>query len=76
MVVENAFGILAERWRVFDRHLPLSIDNADKVIQAATCLHNYLMEDKDLSKIVSKLNLEGHQYSNGCVVLWMPRLSG
>ena len=32
MVVEGAFGILAHRWRVFDRRLPLSTDNADKVI--------------------------------------------
>ena len=76
MVVEGAFGILAQRWRVFDRRLPLSTDNADKVIQAAVCLHNYLTEDKDLSKIVSELNPEGCQYGDGSVVLWIPRLSG
>ena len=76
MVIENAFGILAQRWRVFDRCLPLSMDNADKVIQAAVCLHNYLTEDKDLSKIVSELNPEGWQDRNGSVILWIPRLSG
>ena len=76
MVVEGAFGILAQCWRVFDRWLPLSTDNTHKVIQAAVCLHNYLTEDKDLSKIVSELNPEGCQYGNGSVVLWIPRLSG
>ena len=76
MVVQGAFGILAQRWRIFDRRLPLSTDNADKVIQAAVYLHNYLTEDKDLSKIVSELNPEGRQYGDGSVVLWIPRLSG
>ena len=70
LVVENAFGILAQR------HLPLSMNNVDKVIHATACLHNYLTEDKDLSKIVSELNPEGHQYGNGSVVLWMTQLSG
>ena len=51
MVVENAFGILAMQWRIFDRRMPLSTENADKVIQAAACLHNYLTEEKDFSKI-------------------------
>ena len=76
MVVESAFGILAQRWRVFDSRLPLSTDNADKVIQAAVCLHNYLTEDKDLNKIISELNPDGCQYGDGSVVLWIPRLSG
>ena len=76
MVVENAFGILAMRWRIFDRRMPLSTENADKVIQAATCLHNYLTEEKDFSKITAELNPEGRSYGNGSVVLWLPRLAG
>ena len=41
-ISENAFGILVQRWRVFDRWMYLSDKNAIKVIQAATVLHNYL----------------------------------
>ena len=41
-ISENAFGILVQRWRVFDRRMYLSDENAIKVIQAATVLHNYL----------------------------------
>ena len=41
-IVENAFCILVQRWRVFDRRMHLSDHNAIKVIQAATVLHNYL----------------------------------
>ena len=33
MVVENSFGILAMRWRLFERRLALFEDNADKVIK-------------------------------------------
>ena len=54
----------------------LSTENADKVIQAAACLHNYLTEEKDFSKITAELNPEGRSYGNGSVVLWLPRLAG
>ena len=56
MCVENAFGILAQRWRIFNRRIPLSADNADNVIKAACCLHNYLTEDKDYENICAELN--------------------
>ena len=45
------FGILAQRWRIFNRRILLSADNADNVIKAACCLYNYLTEDKKLRKI-------------------------
>ena len=41
-VVENAFRILAQRWRVFQRRLCLKASNVDKVIKACVVLHNYL----------------------------------
>ena len=40
-ISENAFRILVQRWRVFDRRMCLSDHNAIKVIQAATILHNF-----------------------------------
>lgn len=43
-VVENAFGILANRWRLFRTTIPLHPDNVGKITLAAVCLHNFLSE--------------------------------
>jgi len=39
-VVEQAFGLPAARWRIFQRRITLSPDNAQKVVQAAIILHS------------------------------------
>ena len=41
-VVENAFGILAKKWRVFDRTMEMQETTVKKVIMATCILHNYL----------------------------------
>lgn len=41
-VVENAFGILATRFRVFLQPLNISVENVDAVVLASCTLHNYL----------------------------------
>ena len=41
-VVENAFGILSSRWRIFRRPIIASLNKAILVTKAACCLHNYL----------------------------------
>ena len=75
MVVENAFGILAMRWRLFDRRLALCADNADKVIKACCVLHNFLTPIKDYDDIATELNPDGRNYNqNG--MLYLPRLRG
>ncbi|CAB3248382.1 unnamed protein product [Arctia plantaginis] len=40
--VENAFGILRARFRVFQGPMQVQPDMANKIVQAAYCLHNYL----------------------------------
>lgn len=42
--IENAFGILTARWRIFKSPLQMHPDNADYVIKAAICLHNLFIE--------------------------------
>lgn len=43
-VIENAFGILASRWRIFRRPIALHPDTTDHIILSAICLHNMLRE--------------------------------
>ncbi len=42
-VIENAFGILAHRWRVFLTTIKLSPEKVTDVIFAAWCLHNLMI---------------------------------
>ncbi|GFO47249.1 nuclease harbi1-like protein [Plakobranchus ocellatus] len=41
-VVENAFGILSERWRVFHTKIAVKPDTVKKIVMATTVLHNML----------------------------------
>lgn len=41
-IVENAFGILVSRFRVFEKQLSVQVSTANKLITAACCLHNWL----------------------------------
>ena len=60
--VENAFGILAQRFRVFNRRLQLHPDNVDRVIKACCVLHNYLSVKKDLPTLFNRLNPDNDPY--------------
>ena len=64
-ISENAFAILVQRWRVFDRHMYLSDENAIKVIQAATVLHNYLTPaNVNVETIMAQLNPAAREYDH------------
>ncbi|XP_064635332.1 uncharacterized protein LOC135492680 [Lineus longissimus] len=41
-ISENAFGILANRWRLYHRKIPLSAESVDIVVKATCVLHNML----------------------------------
>ncbi|CAH2010535.1 unnamed protein product [Acanthoscelides obtectus] len=42
--VENAFGIMASRFRIYYTHINLEPKNIDKVVKASCALHNFLIE--------------------------------
>lgn len=40
-IVENAFGILANRFRIFHTSINLSLENIDTVVMSCCVLHNF-----------------------------------
>ena len=40
--IENAFGILSVKWRIFRKPIKANVDLVDKITMASVCLHNYL----------------------------------
>jgi hypothetical protein len=44
-VSENAFGIVTQRFRIYNRRLKLNIANVDSVIINTTIIRNYVRDD-------------------------------
>lgn len=42
-VVENAFGILVAKWRIFRKPIIASEATVRKIVQASVCLHNFVL---------------------------------
>ncbi|XP_018358447.1 PREDICTED: uncharacterized protein LOC108758142 [Trachymyrmex cornetzi] len=42
-IVENAFGILVARWRILQKPIAQKLSTVEKILQAITCLHNYII---------------------------------
>ena len=40
--IENSFGILSARWRIFHRPTHASVKSTEAIVRATVCLHNYL----------------------------------
>ena len=62
-IVENAFGILVQRFRIFDRRLTMDDHNVIKLVKATTVLHNYLCTaNMDVANVMAGLNPQGTPY--------------
>ena len=61
-IVENAFGILAQRWRVFHRKLNMLLEDADTIVKACIALHNFLRGKKDLHGLHQQLNPDNEPF--------------
>ena len=40
--IENVFGILSAKWRIFRRPIKANINLIEKIVKATVCLHHYL----------------------------------
>ena len=47
--IQNAFGILVARWRIFKRPILASIETVQSIIGTCFCLHNYLQTTQSSS---------------------------
>jgi hypothetical protein len=49
-VAESAFGILAGKWRIFNKPIETSSDMADKTVQCVCVLYNTDIDREDLNQ--------------------------
>jgi hypothetical protein len=57
-IIENAFGILSSRFRVFRTEISLDVDHVDAVVLASCVLHNYLTRNGKAYLTPSSVDLE------------------
>lgn len=48
-VIENAFGILTSRWRIFNTPIHANVENVESYVRATIVLHNYLRQTENAS---------------------------
>lgn len=46
ITIENTFGILAARWRIYHKTIDAKPANVDKIVQATVVLHNFIKAEK------------------------------
>ena len=64
--IENAFGILASRFRIFRKPIKCSLETLDSIIKACVCLHNFLIKNK--RELYCPPNFNDTELPNGEVI--------
>lgn len=71
--IENTFGILTARWRIFTHPISLHPDSGDKIIMTCLCLHNFLMTENNRLQVRERTYCPSHyidtELDNGDVIL-------
>ena len=69
-IVENAFGILVQHFRVYDRRLCMDDHHVIKIVNDTCVLHNYLCTaNMDVANVMGRLNPWGATYMQPQVML-------
>ena len=67
--VENAFGLLVSRFRVFEKPIATCVETAVKIVKAACVLHNWLLTRSDTeyfsSAIIDKEDVGKYTFPPG-----------
>lgn len=76
-IVENAFGILVSRFRIFERTISLLPESIDKVICAACALHNFL-RTKSSSAYMPRDTVDTEDFDMGRIIegTWRDETNG
>lgn len=60
-LVENSFGILAQRFRVFHTPIELSVSTVENLVASACIIHNMMVDERPVSANEDELpTLDGH----------------
>lgn len=46
-VIENTFGIMAAKWRIFRKPIEAKVEKVDQIVKAAICLHNFILIEEE-----------------------------
>lgn len=57
-IIENTFGILVSRFRIFNQPINLKLENIEKVVMATCVLHNYLRKKRGDNYIHMNLDID------------------
>lgn len=76
-IVENVFGILVSRFRLFERPIPLPPNKVDKIVLAACALHNFL-RDHSPQTYIPRASVDTEDFNIGAVIegLWRKETNG
>ncbi|XP_018366185.1 PREDICTED: uncharacterized protein LOC108763236 [Trachymyrmex cornetzi] len=67
-IVENAFGILTSRWRILRTSISLKVDTAETIIQAVTCLHNFIITTASNNNLYIQPSIADREELNGDII--------